>query len=313
MMHLLIVSSALCVGDFDLSSYNFDGNNGFSLSITFGKGQASLSYEGLDAYSTPPSTPEKKGDDNSSKGNNFSNGGGSGEGETPSKGNNLSNQVSSATGTWRFDTFETTLTFSPGALDDIRDSRVDNRIQDSAPKKTRKKKWYDNDDEDDDEGFFESFFGNIIDGLFEGIFDATLGNLFRSDPDDSGRSRARPLTLPFSEHDHVNWQLEIGRFSDHENLWGSLGLDIELSQDKLAPWVYIGSGYGGGKLKPSALEGSPGLENGNESFWLRGGIGARWQIDDTTSLNIGYMRSNLDSSDRFPGSDGLKAAIRISF
>ena len=77
MMHLLIVSSALCVGDFDLSSYNFDGNNGFSLSITFGKGQASLSYEGLDAYSTPPSTPEKKGDDNSSNGHNFSNGVGS--------------------------------------------------------------------------------------------------------------------------------------------------------------------------------------------------------------------------------------------
>lgn len=310
MMHLLIVSSVLCVGDFDFSYYNFEGNNGFSFSVSLGKGQASLSFDDAGTYTPPPTIPESDNDDDSSKGNNFSNGGGSGEGKSPGKGNDLSNQISSASGLWRFDTFNTNLTFSPGALDDVRDSRVDNRIQESAP---RKKKWYDNDDEEEDEGFFESFFGNIIDGLFEGIFDATLGSLFRSDPDGSGRSRARPLKLPFSEYDHVNWQLEIGRFSDHENPWGSLGLDIELSQDELAPWVYIGSGYGGGKLKPNALEGSPGLENGNESFWLRGGIGARWQIDDNTSLNIGYMRSNLDSDDRFPGSDGVKAAIRVTF
>ncbi len=313
MMHLLIVMNAICAGDFDFSLYNYDGTNGFSFSFTLGKGQASISLEDVETYSAPPTFPENDNGDASSKGNNFLGGDGSGEENRPAKGNDLSNQISSAAGLWRFDTFETTLTFSPGALDDIRDGRVDNRIQDSAPKKTRKKKWYDNDDEDEDEGFFESFFGNIIDSLFEGIFDATLGNLFRSDPDDSGRSRARPLTLPFSEHDHVNWQLEIGKFSDHENLWGSLGLDVELSQDELAPWVYIGSGYGGGKLKADVIESSPGLENGSESFWLRGGIGARWQIDNSTSLNIGYMRSNLDSDDRFPGSDGVKAAIRVTF
>lgn len=310
MMHLLIVSSALFVGDFDFSYYNFDGNNGFSFSVTLGKGQASLSLDDVGTYPAPPTIPENDNEDDSSKGNNFSNGGGSGEGKSPDKGNDLSNQISSVSGPWRFDTFNTSLTFSPGALDDVRDNRYDNRIQESAP---RKKKRYDNDDEDEDEGFFERFFGNIIDGLFEGIFDATLGSLYRSDPDDSAQGRARPLKLPFSEYDHVNWQLEIGKFSDHENPWGSLGLDIELSQDELAPWVYIGSGYGGGKLKPNALEGSPGLENGNESFWLRGGIGARWQIDDTTSLNLGYMRSNLDSDDRFPGSDGVKAAIRVAF
>lgn len=313
MMHLLIVMNVICTGDFDFSLYDYDGTNGFSFSFTLGKGQASISLEDVETYSAPPTFPENDNGDASSKENNFSGGDGSGEENSPAKGNDLSNQISSVTGLWRFDTFETTWTFSPGALDDIRGDRVDNRIQDSAPKKTRKKKWYDNDDEDEDEGFFESFFGNIIDSLFEGIFDATLGNLFRSEPDASGRSRARPLKLPFSEHDHVNWQLEIGKFSDHENLWGSLGLDIELSQEELAPWVYLGSGYGGGKLKAEALESSPGVENGNESFWLRGGIGARWQIDDTTSLNLGYMRSNLDSSDRFAGSDGLKAAIRITF
>lgn len=310
MMHLLIASSVLCFGDFDFSYYNFDGNNGFSFSVTLGKEQARLSFDGAGTYPPPPTIPDSDNNGESSKGNNFSNGGGSGEGKPPAKGNDLSNQISSATRLWQLNTFDTNLTFSPGALDDVRDSRFDNRIQESAP---RKKKWYDNDDEDEDEGFFERFFGNIIDSLFEGIFDATLGNLFRSDPDGSGRSRARPLKLPFSEYDHVNWQLEIGRFSDHANPWGSLGLDIELSQEELAPWVYIGSGYGGGKLKAEALESSPGVENGNESFWLRGGIGARWQIDDTTSLNLGYMRSNLDSSDRFAGSDGLKAAIRISF
>ncbi len=313
MMHLLIVVNAICAGDFDLSLYNYDGTNGFSFSFTLGKGQASISLEDVETYSAPPTFPENDNGDASSKGNNFSGGDGSGEENRPAKGNDLSNQISSKTELWHFDQISTNLVFSPGALDDVRDSRFDDRLQESAPKKTRKKKWYDDDNDDDDEGFFERFFGNILEGLFEGIFDATVGNLFRPDSGGSGGRSARPLRLPFSEYDNVNWQLEIGRFSDHENPWGSLGLDIELGQEKIVPWLYIGSGYGGGKLKADVIESSPGLENGSESFWLRGGIGARWQIDDRTSLNIGYMRSNLDSDDRFPGSDGVKAAIRVTF
>ena len=315
MMHLFIVVTALSAGDVDLSFYNYEGAHGLSFSLTLGKGQSSFDLDDVEAYASPPTFPENKNEDVPSKGNDFSTGGGSSDEKRPDKGNDLSNQISSATGLWRFNTFDTNLTFSPGALDDLRDRRYDKRLQDSAPQKTPKKyKWYDTDDDDDDDkGFFERFFGNILEGLFEGIFDATLGNLFRSDSDSSGQGRARPLKLPFSEFDYVNWQLEIGKFSDHENPWGSLGLDIELSQEELAPWIFIGSGYGGGKLKPSVIEGSSGRENGSESFWLRTGIGGRWQIDDNTSLNIGYMRSNLDSDDRFPGSDGVKGAIRITF
>ena len=61
------------------------------------------------------------------------------------------------------------------------------------------------------------------------------------------------FNIPFSEHDHVNWQFERG-FSDHENLYGQLQ-DIELSQGvQTRPLGLQGTGYGMANSNPVPLK-----------------------------------------------------------